>query len=101
VHLGEQALEVGAREVRAAVERVTLGRGEHRHRPAALVRHGLRGAHVDGVHVGPLLAVDLDVDEVLVHQPRGLGVLEALVGHDVAPVDVKKRVTNGRMSTPH
>ena len=28
--------------------------------------------HVDGVEVGPLLPVDLDADEVLVHQRRGL-----------------------------
>ena len=31
----------------------------------------LHGLHVDRVEVGPLLAVDLDVDEVLVHQRRG------------------------------
>ena len=42
--------------------------------------------HVDLVDVGPLLAVDLDVDEQLVHHRRGGFVLEALVRHDVAPV---------------
>ena len=42
--------------------------------------------HVDLVDVGPLLAVDLDVDEQLVHHARGGVVLEALVRHDVAPV---------------
>ena len=42
--------------------------------------------HVDPVHVGPLLAVDLDVDEALVHQRRDLRVLERLVRHHVAPV---------------
>ena len=42
--------------------------------------------HVDRVEVGPLLAVDLDADEVLVHQRRRRGVLERLVLHHVAPV---------------
>ena len=41
---------------------------------------------VDLVEVRPLLAVDLDVDEQLVHQRRGLGVREALLVHHVAPV---------------
>jgi hypothetical protein len=44
------------------------------------------GVHVDLVDVGPLLAVDLDAHEQLVHQRRGLGVLERLVLHHVAPV---------------
>ena len=42
--------------------------------------------HVDGVQVGPLFAVDLDADEVLVHQGGGGLVLEGFVLHDVAPV---------------
>ena len=41
---------------------------------------------VDRVDVGALLAVDLDAHEVLVHQRGGLGVLERLALHDVAPV---------------
>ena len=42
--------------------------------------------HEDRVDVGALLAVDLHVDEQLVHQLRGRRVLEALVRHHVAPV---------------
>ena len=38
------------------------------------------------VEVGPLLAVHLDADEVLVHQRRGRLVLERLALHHVAPV---------------
>ena len=44
------------------------------------------GVHVDRVEVRALLAVDLDVDEVLVLDARGLLVLERLVLHHVAPV---------------
>ena len=51
------------REVGAAVERHALRRQEHGHRPAAVPGHGLHGLHVDGVEVGALLAVDLDIDE--------------------------------------
>jgi hypothetical protein len=29
----------------------------------------LHGGHVDGVDIGPLFAIDLDVDEVPVHDP--------------------------------
>ena len=41
---------------------------------------------VDGVDVRALLAVDLDVDEMAVHEFRDPGVLEAFVRHDMAPV---------------
>ena len=81
-----RAVRLRGREVGAAEERAAVGREEHGHRPAALAGHGLDGLHVDGVDVGPLLAVDLDVDEQLVHHRGGVLVLERLVGHDVAPV---------------
>ena len=63
-----------------------VGREKHGHRPAALLAQQMQRAHVDLVDVGTLLAVDLDVDEQLVHHPRRRLVLEALVRHDVAPV---------------
>ena len=62
------------------------GRQEHRHRPAALAGHRHGRVHVERVDIGPLLAVDLDVDEVLVHQRRRRLALERLVRHHVAPV---------------
>ena len=58
------------REVRAGVERHLLGRREGVQRPAAVAGHRLHRVHVDRVDVGPLLAVDLDADEVLVHVAR-------------------------------
>ena len=74
------------REVGAGEERPPVGEGEHGHRPAARAGHGLHRVHVDGVDVGPLLAVDLDAHEQAVDQRADLVVLERLVGHDVAPV---------------
>ena len=75
--------EVGAPEKRALV----LGVEEHRQRPAtAALGQQLVCRLVDLVHVRSLLAVDLDVDEQLVHQLRRGLVLERLVCHDVAPV---------------
>jgi hypothetical protein len=41
---------------------------------------------IDRVEIGALLAIDLDVDEELVHERCRLGILEALMGHDVTPV---------------
>ena len=74
------------RVVRAAEERLALGGEEDRHRPAAVPGERDDRVHVERVDVGPLLAVDLDVDEALVHERRRLVVLERLVLHDVAPV---------------
>ena len=86
------------REVGAAVERLALRGHEDGQRPATVAGHGLDGVHVDPVDVGPLLAVDLHVDEQSVHQVRGVVVLEGLVGHDVAPV--AGRVADGDQHRP-
>ena len=54
------------REVGAAVEDLAVGREEGGERPAALAGERLHRALIAGVHVGPLVAVHLDADEVLV-----------------------------------
>ncbi len=89
-HVGERGhpvprlrWKIGTAEERPLVAR----REEHRERPAAaaLGEHLVRGL-VDAIEVGALLAIDLDVDEELVHD-RGTGrVLEGFVRHHVAPV---------------
>ena len=75
--------KIGAAEKRPLVR----GGEEHGQRPAAAaLREQLVRGLVDPVDVGPLLAVDLDVDEQFVHE-RGRGlVLERLVRHHVTPV---------------
>ena len=73
-------------EVGAGEERVAVVVEHHGHRPAAVAGHRRGRLHVDRVDVGPLLAVDLDADEVLVEVRRRCLVLERLVGHHVAPV---------------
>ena len=83
---GDHAAAPRAGEVGPPEERPAVRREEHGHRPAALPGQRLDGLHVDLVDVRALLAVDLDVDEELVHQRRDLGVLERLVRHHVAPV---------------
>ncbi len=84
---GGTPLHVVRRKVSAGEHGLELRRQEHGHRPAALAAiHRDGGGHVDLVEVGPLLAVHLDVDEVLVHQGGGRLVLEGLPLHDVAPV---------------
>ena len=77
---------VARREVGAAEEGHAVGREEHRQRPAAVLALQLQRLLVDLIDVGHLLAVDLDADEALVHQARGLRVLERLVRHHVTPV---------------
>ena len=73
-------------EVGAGIEGAPVGGAEDRHRPAPGPSQGLGGRHVDGVEVGTLLAVDLDRNEGLTQVGGGVGILEALVRHDVAPV---------------
>ncbi len=87
-HVGERGAAVARllRKIRAAPHRLARGREKHRERPAALLAEEMQRVHVDLVDVGPLLAVDLDVDEQLVHHARRRLVLEALVRHHVAPV---------------
>ena len=88
------------RKVGAAEEGGQVVRGEeHRERPAAgAAREQLVRDLVDPVEVRALLAVHLDVDEVLVHHPRGGLVLERFVGHDVAPV--ARGVADGEEDRP-
>jgi hypothetical protein len=87
-HLPERREPVGRLlgKVRAGEERLTFRREEGRQGPATLSGHGLDGIHVDRVQIGTLLAVHLDRDEVPVEKVGGLGVLERLALHDVAPV---------------
>ena len=91
-HRAQQVLEARPAEprlrgeVRAEEVRPAIGQAKRRQRPAAALAHHLDRVHVDRVDVGPLLAVDLDVDEQLVHQLRDRRVLEALVRHHMAPV---------------
>ena len=85
-NLPHQVQEDRLGEVGPTEERPAVGGQEYRHGPAATTGLGLHRVHVDGVDVGAFLPVDLDVDEQVVHDRRHLGVLEALVRHDVAPV---------------
>ena len=83
---GRHPLARGGGEVGAGEEGLSLGGQEDGHRPAAVAREGRDRLHVEGVHIGALLAVDLDVHEQAVHQLGRDGVLEGLVRHDMAPV---------------
>jgi hypothetical protein len=74
------------RVVGAAVERRAVRGEKDGHRPAAVSGERDDGVHVERIDVGPLLPVDLDVHEAVVHQLRRLVILERLVLHHVAPV---------------
>ncbi len=77
---------VGGRKVGAAIEGLALGGEKDGHRPAAAAGEHLDGFHIDGVEVGAFLAVNLDVDEVVVHQGSDGGILEGFALHYMAPV---------------
>ena len=51
-----------------------------------MLGHRLHGLHVDRVNVRAFLAVNLDRDEVTVHERGGRLVLKAFVLHHVTPV---------------
>ncbi len=82
------------REVGTGVKRLARRGEEDGHRPTAVAGEGDGDVHVDGVDIRPLLAVNLDVDKVLVHDRRGGGILERLVRHDMTPV--ARRVSHGQ-----
>ena len=90
---GRHAVAGLRREVGSPVKRHPLGSEEGGQRPAAVTGQRLHRPHVYRVDVGPLLAIHLDVDEGVVHQARGRGILEGLALHDVAPV--ARRVADG------
>ena len=74
------------REVGAAEEGTSVGEAEAVERPAAMAVNHLYGVHHELVDFRAFLAVDLDADEVLIHQLRDIGLLERFPGHDMAPV---------------
>jgi hypothetical protein len=74
------------REVGAGVERLEIGGQEDRVRPPPLAGQDLGRRHVDLVEVRALLAVELDVDELAIHQLGDFRIGERLALHDVAPV---------------
>ena len=70
-------------------------REEDRHRPAAAAGERDDRVHVERVDVRPLLAVDLDVHEALVHHRGDLRILEGLVRHHVTPVARRRSRSRG------
>jgi hypothetical protein len=84
---GRAAIAGLRRVIGATVEGHAFRREEDGQGPAtALAGEHLVGLLVDLVQVGALFAVDLDVDEELVHLLRRGRVVKRLVGHHVAPV---------------
>ncbi len=81
------------REIGAPPIWLALGRQEDGQRPAALFTHHVERGLEHRVEVGTFLPVDLHVDEVLVHQRCRLGILEAFLGHHMAPV--ARRIADG------
>ena len=83
-------------KVSAAEERpLVIGVQKHRQRPAATpLREQLVRCLIDPVDVRALFAIDLDIDELPVHEFRRGVVLERFVRHDVTPVT--GRVADGQ-----
>ena len=46
----------------------------------------MEGVHVDFVDIGALLAINLDIDKMLVHELSSFSIFETLMGHYMAPV---------------
>ena len=73
-------------EIGTAVEGPAFRCKKDRHRPPAVSCHRGDGTHINTVQIRSLLAVDLYVDEMLIHQQGRFIVFERLVGHHMAPV---------------
>ena len=83
---GRLAVTRAFRKISPAPNGLAGRREKHRERPATVFAEVMQCRHVNLVDVGPFLTVDFDVDEQIVHDRGGCGILEALVGHDMAPV---------------
>ena len=92
--LGVAAHVVARRKVRPAGERLAIRREPHRQRPAAASAQHVHRGHVQAVHVGPLLAIDLDCHVMPIQVGGDLHVLERFARHDVAPM--AGRITDGQ-----
>src|SRR5215470_3481323 len=70
----------------AGEEWLLVGRHDDGERPPPATGQHLANVHVNAVNVRPLLAVHLNGDECLIHEPRDFEVLEGFALHNVAPV---------------
>src|SRR5260370_28756818 len=86
VHKAWSTVARGLGKVSAAPDRLAIAVEKHGQRPPAVFAKMVQGRHVDLVDVGPLLAVDFDVDEQLVHDGSYPFVFEAFMRHGMAPV---------------
>ena len=75
-----------ARNVGAAKIGSAVGSEEGGQRPSALPADGRDRGLIARVHIGPLVAIHLDRDKMLVDDRGDLGVLIGLAVHHVAPV---------------
>ena len=82
------------------VEGLAIRVQEDGQRPSSPAGEHLAGLHVDGVDVGSLFAVHLDVHEQPVHYLGRRRILEGLVGHHMAPVTrrIADRQQDGNVS---
>src|SRR4029434_4481835 len=70
----------------AAVKRLALRSKENGHGPTTTTRKHLHRIHVDFIKIRPLLAIDFDIDEEIVHESGDFFVFERLPFHHVTPV---------------
>src|SRR6185312_16359042 len=74
------------RKICSRIKRLAFRSKKRRKRPAALSADGLHRRLVAAVHVRALVAINLDGDEMLVHDRRNLRALIGLAVHHMAPV---------------
>src|SRR5690554_700187 len=74
------------RKIGASPEGGAIGLEKHCEWPTSLLSEEGESLLVEMVEIRPLLPIQLDVDKKPVHQGCDLGILEALIRHDVAPV---------------
>ena len=74
------------RKVGAAEKRSAIGEEESREGPAPLAGNGADRGLVAGIHIGPLVAIDFNRDEMFVNDFGDGGIFVAFAVDDVAPV---------------
>jgi hypothetical protein len=74
------------RKIRSGVKGNEIWSQEDGHGPSPRTRHYLNSIHINFVEIWTFLAVDLDIDEAIIHDLSDSLILKGLLFHDMAPV---------------
>src|SRR6185503_2132033 len=83
---GRTVVNGARRKISPPIKRLGLRREKYIQWPASAAGNGLHRLHIYMIEVGPLLSVDLDIDEVFIHKGSRFRMLDTFPLHHMTPV---------------